>query len=78
MPTVSVEANQCARPACGHIWYSRNMTKPSRCAKCKSPYWDRLYVVEHKETTRSVPILEDALKRKAESIQVEQFSETTQ
>lgn len=24
---------------CGHKWESRE--KPLRCAKCKTPYWDR-------------------------------------
>ena len=28
----------CSR--CGHAWRSRR-GKPLRCAKCKSPYWDR-------------------------------------
>ncbi len=26
---------------CNHEWLSRNQSKPVRCAKCKSPYWDR-------------------------------------
>lgn len=36
MARIQVEANQC--DVCGHIWLSTN---PLRCAKCKSPYWDR-------------------------------------
>lgn len=26
---------------CGHAWYARR-GKPLRCARCKSPYWDRM------------------------------------
>jgi DNA-directed RNA polymerase subunit RPC12/RpoP len=27
--------------ACDHEWQSRGGAKPLRCARCKSPYWDR-------------------------------------
>ena len=26
---------------CKHKWQSRDGEKPLRCAKCKTPYWDR-------------------------------------
>lgn len=26
---------------CGNTWWPRRLTKPRRCARCKSPYWDR-------------------------------------
>ena len=26
---------------CGHEWVPRKREVPKRCAKCKSPYWDR-------------------------------------
>lgn len=26
---------------CGNTWWPRRLTKPRRCAQCKSPYWDR-------------------------------------
>lgn len=31
----------CRRKKCRHSWYSRKPGKPLRCAKCKSPYWDK-------------------------------------
>ncbi len=34
-----VQAWRCDRDACGHVWLSPG--KPKRCAKCKSPAWDR-------------------------------------
>jgi len=33
-----VRVYECS--ACGHKWQSRG-ARPLRCAKCKSPYWDR-------------------------------------
>jgi NADH pyrophosphatase NudC (nudix superfamily) len=27
---------------CGHEWQSKDNRRPLRCAKCKSPYWDRV------------------------------------
>jgi hypothetical protein len=35
-----VQCWKCDRLDCGHKWLSP--TKPKRCAKCKSPYWDRI------------------------------------
>lgn len=29
----------CTR--CGHTWTARSKELPLRCAKCKSPYWNR-------------------------------------
>ena len=26
---------------CGHEWLSRDSDTPLRCAKCKSPYWNK-------------------------------------
>lgn len=26
---------------CGHEWLSRDEGTPIRCAKCKSPYWNK-------------------------------------
>jgi len=26
---------------CGHEWLSRDSDTPIRCAKCKSPYWNK-------------------------------------
>ncbi len=37
--TVRVDAFKCAR--CNHVWLPRGEGRPVRCAKCKSPYWDR-------------------------------------
>jgi hypothetical protein len=30
---------KCRR--CGHEWHPKTNRRPVRCAKCKSPYWDR-------------------------------------
>lgn len=38
VPRVQIEGNECL--VCGHVWYSRG-GRPLRCAKCRSPYWDR-------------------------------------
>src|ERR1700734_3344464 len=39
MANVSIEGWHCE--VCGHDWKSRRPDKPVRCAKCKTPYWDR-------------------------------------
>lgn len=39
MSQVVVPAWKCDREVCGHIWLSK--VKPKRCAKCKSPGWDK-------------------------------------
>ena len=36
---------KCLRPKCGHEWYPRKPGLPARCAKCKSPYYNRPQVV---------------------------------
>jgi len=33
-----VYVHKCLR--CGYEWASRNL-RPIRCAKCKTPYWDK-------------------------------------
>jgi hypothetical protein len=40
MSTKSVLAWHCDRPGCGHDWLSKE--KPKRCARCKSPAWDKV------------------------------------
>jgi DNA-directed RNA polymerase subunit RPC12/RpoP len=36
----SITVNTCSR--CGHEWPQRKTDgKPIRCAKCRSPYWDK-------------------------------------
>lgn len=35
----SLHQHLCLR--CGNTWWPRQLTKPRRCARCKSPYWDR-------------------------------------
>jgi DNA-directed RNA polymerase subunit RPC12/RpoP len=39
LPTVKRDIFKCTR--CGHEWLPRSVEKPERCAKCKSPYWDK-------------------------------------
>jgi predicted Zn-ribbon and HTH transcriptional regulator len=36
---VKVEMFQCHCERCGYDWKAEE--KPLRCAKCKTPYWDR-------------------------------------
>ena len=31
---------------CGHEWHPKSNRRPVRCARCKSPYWDRERQVE--------------------------------
>ena len=26
---------------CGKVWWPRGLSKPKRCPRCKTPYWDR-------------------------------------
>ena len=47
MSTKSVEAWQCDRAGCGHVWLSKE--KPKRCAKCKSPAWDKAALAQTAE-----------------------------
>jgi predicted Zn-ribbon and HTH transcriptional regulator len=35
---MTVIINKCTR--CGHEWPQRGANKPTRCARCNSPYWD--------------------------------------
>lgn len=35
----SVTKFKCLR--CGHEWFSKGGKPPRRCAKCKTPYWDK-------------------------------------
>lgn len=39
LPKVTIQGFKCS--ACGHVWHSRKEEKPLRCARCRSPYWDR-------------------------------------
>lgn len=39
MGEVTRKVWKCDR--CGHEWLSRDGENPLRCAKCKSPYWNR-------------------------------------
>lgn len=36
---IQVPMLKCHCERCGHNWKAEE--KPLRCAKCKSPYWDR-------------------------------------
>ena len=48
---IDVNAKACKCNACGHTWIPRsNNPQPERCAKCKSPYWNRTRGV-HLEST---------------------------
>lgn len=38
MPIPKALICDCRR--CGHAWVKRVETRPVRCPKCKSPYWD--------------------------------------
>ncbi len=38
---IMVKGYQCSR--CAGTWVPRSDTRPLRCAKCGSPYWDREY-----------------------------------
>lgn len=40
MKQIRLPTFTCQR--CGHTWYPRRELVPLRCAKCKTPYWDRV------------------------------------
>ena len=35
----TLQRQTCQR--CGKMWWPRQSTKPARCPRCKSPYWDK-------------------------------------
>ena len=35
----TLQRQACQR--CGKTWWPRQSTKPARCPRCKSPYWDK-------------------------------------
>lgn len=35
----TLQRHTCQR--CGKTWWPRQSTKPARCPRCKSPYWDK-------------------------------------
>lgn len=39
---------------CGHEWLSRDGENPLRCAKCKSPYWNRSKLENSKIKTQKI------------------------
>src|SRR5271170_1040914 len=41
MSTLMVQAWKCDKAGCGHVWYTDGVDRPKRCARCKSPVWDR-------------------------------------
>ena len=41
-----VQAWKCDKAGCGHVWYTDGVTVPKRCARCKSPAWNRGMVVQ--------------------------------
>lgn len=42
MPMKATKATICTCSRCGHEWITRlNGKAPIRCAKCRSPYWDK-------------------------------------
>lgn len=45
--TLTCDAWKCSR--CGYKWLAKNSSKPIRCAKCGSPYWDKEKVTEEND-----------------------------
>lgn len=39
MPDIQLPKYEC--PRCGHVWFPRKEQRPSRCAGCKDPRWDK-------------------------------------
>jgi predicted Zn-ribbon and HTH transcriptional regulator len=37
--TLAVPQLSCER--CGHKWYPRKAVYPKRCARCRTPYWNK-------------------------------------
>ena len=37
---MTIEKQKCKR--CGYEWYPRSPKTPKRCARCRSPYWNKV------------------------------------
>lgn len=44
---------KCTR--CGHKWHPKKEEVPLRCAKCKTPYWNKPKVIKNKPLTSDHP-----------------------
>jgi len=44
---VKITVHRCTCERCGYVWNADKL--PLRCAKCKSPYWDKPRRVNRKE-----------------------------
>jgi DNA-directed RNA polymerase subunit RPC12/RpoP len=49
---------------CGKAWWPRSQSKPKRCPRCKSPYWDRPRQEKHPPAPQSFEALTKALQEK--------------
>jgi predicted Zn-ribbon and HTH transcriptional regulator len=49
---MAIEKLKCNR--CKHEWYPRSESIPLECPKCKSPYWNKPRIREHKEVSPSI------------------------
>lgn len=57
MPYKMIWVAQCGR--CDHLWIpEERKRKPKRCAKCKSPYWDRPRVRAPRNASTQQPTTE--------------------
>ena len=49
---------------CGKAWWPRSQSKPKRCPRCKSPYWDRPRQETRAATPQTFEALTKALQEK--------------
>ncbi len=60
----------CICLRCGNFWWPRRLQKPQRCAKCKSPYWNRPRQ-EKKKALRRPSFLQRPHKEQREAMRMQ-------
>ena len=54
----TLQRQTCQR--CGKTWWPRQSTKPARCPRCKSPYWDK-----QRRIKVAIGLLKEGVSKKA-------------
>ncbi len=52
MCEITIKKQKCKR--CGHDWMPRTENKPVSCPGCKSPYWDKEKIKNHKPVNKRI------------------------
>jgi DNA-directed RNA polymerase subunit RPC12/RpoP len=59
--TKTLQRQACQR--CGKNWWPRQSTKPARCPRCKSPYWDKQRQIKGAVAPLKEGMSKEALRR---------------